>query len=530
MTEPTPLNQSADDIHEQISLFYDGQAFLHNITYRIAAGGPPDELIPDLAEIVRRDTGADGVRIMLLEDSPLAGSAVGAAAPELIALGTYLMELASSRSLTEYSDLTIPGALPKSAAALAGNLGALVTFPLQAHGTFLGALSLGYYAARQLSASERADLAIAAGQIASAVGWMTTLDSVRRERDYLEQVITSVSDPLIVVDAEAYITLVNPAASRALGVSAEMAVDRRADDVLANADLLLSLLFGETAAAEHTEWLNAEGSAFNPRITELRGDSGAVMGRVLMLRDVTHYRRQREIQKDFDREITHDLKTQLTSLKGRSELVPIVGPLTDKQRSHMDKVYAGIQRLTDMVNKLLDAGRLDPGSTWRLNRQPCDMHALVAETVGMHLVPAESAGLTLTTDLDDDIPVLSLDGELLKRALDCLVDNAIKYAAVPNGIITIRAMMRDDALLLGVQDTGPGIPREKLGLLFERYKRLELPRHKSITGSGLGLYIVRRIAERHDGGAWVESTPGTGSTFWISIPAEGVNLIGGREI
>ena len=530
MTKPTPLNQSADDTHEQINLFYDGRAFLHNVTHRIAAGGPTDGLLPDLTEIVRRDTGADGVRIVLLEDSPLPGSAVGPAAHALSALDSYLLEAANARTLTEYADLTTPGALPKSIAALAGNLGALMTFSLQAHGTFLGALSLGYYAARQLSALERADLAIVAGQIASAVGWMTTLDSVRRERAYLEHVFASVSDPLIVVDAEGYITLVNPAASRALGLSAEVAVDRRADHVFAKAELLLSLLFGETAAAEHTEWLNAEGSAFNPRITDLRSDDGAVMGHVLMLRDVTHYRRQREIQKDFDREITHDLKTPLSSMKGYSELVPIVGPLTDKQRSHMDKVYAGIQRLTDMVNKLLDAGRLDPGSTWRLNRQPCDIHALVAETVSMHLVPAESAGLTLTTDLDDDIPVLSLDGELLKRALDCLIDNAIKYASVPNGIITVRAMMRDDALLLGVQDTGPGIPREKLGLLFERYKRLELPRHKSITGSGLGLYIVRRIAERHDGSAWVESTLGKGSTFWISIPAEGANLIGGREV
>jgi signal transduction histidine kinase len=149
---------------------------------------------------------------------------------------------------------------------------------------------------------------------------------------------------------------------------------------------------------------------------------------------------------------------------------------------------------------------------------------MVNRVVENHLVPAEKQELTISVVVSDDIPIVSVDGTMLERALTNLVDNAIKYT--PNGgHIEVGIKREQDRIIISTRDNGLGISPEHQKRLFERHMRIPRPEHKRIKGSGLGLFIVKSVAQRHGGDAWVESVEGEGSTFYLSIPLEGPNLV-----
>jgi signal transduction histidine kinase len=142
--------------------------------------------------------------------------------------------------------------------------------------------------------------------------------------------------------------------------------------------------------------------------------------------------------------------------------------------------------------------------------------------VANHIVPPEKQ-LDITVSVGPDIPIINADPVMLERAITNLYDNALKYT--PNGgEIEVSVSVQDNQVLVGVHDTGLGISPENQKRLFQRHVRIPRAEHKKIKGTGLGLFIVRSVAQRHGGNAWVESVEGEGSTFYISIPLKGDNL------
>jgi signal transduction histidine kinase len=206
----------------------------------------------------------------------------------------------------------------------------------------------------------------------------------------------------------------------------------------------------------------------------------------------------------------------------------MVGDLTEKQAHFIEKILSGIAQMTSLVDNIQDAGRYDPETGfYEMNRSHCDLIEIVNRIVSNHLVPAEKGELTVLVKSADDVPIINADTNMLERALTNLVDNAIKYT--PNGgSIEVGVRRRGDDVLLSVHDNGLGISPENQRHLFERHVRIPRKEHKKVKGSGLGLFIVRSVAQRHGGDAWVESTEGQGSTFFMSIPLAGANLIGGE--
>jgi two-component system sensor histidine kinase BaeS len=149
---------------------------------------------------------------------------------------------------------------------------------------------------------------------------------------------------------------------------------------------------------------------------------------------------------------------------------------------------------------------------------------MVTDVVGGHSQPAEKKGLALTAETESGIPPLNLDDMMLRRALNNLVDNAIKYTP-DGGKVTVKAYIKDKNLILSVVDTGLGISEENQKVLFGRFHRVKRREFTAVKGSGLGLFIVKSLAQKHSGDAWVESKEGEGSTFSIRIPMEGANLV-----
>jgi signal transduction histidine kinase len=257
-------------------------------------------------------------------------------------------------------------------------------------------------------------------------------------------------------------------------------------------------------------------------------DATAVIAREARVSD-RHEKLMRN-QNEFVRIVSHDLRSPLTSIQGFASMLEsnMVGQLNEKQAHYIHKILSGVTQMTSLVENIQDAGRYDPETGfYEMERAPIDLMEIARRVVKNHLLPAEKSELTLTANVSDDIPIIYADGNMIERSMINLVDNAIKYT--PNGgHIEVGVGRQDGSLIIWVKDTGLGISKEDLRQLFQRHFRIRRPEHKLVKGSGLGLFIVRSVALRHGGDAFVESVEGEGSTFGISIPLEGENLLVGN--
>lgn len=231
-------------------------------------------------------------------------------------------------------------------------------------------------------------------------------------------------------------------------------------------------------------------------------------------------------QSEFMRIVSHDLRSPLTSIQGFASMLEAgsVGELNKQQEHFVEKILSGISQMTSLVENFQDAGRYDPETGfYEMQRKPCDVGEIIRKIVSNHIVPAEKQELHLKTQIEEDLPIIFADSNMLERAIINLVDNAIKYT--PNGReIVVKALRNGDSVHIAVKDNGLGISPENQKLLFERHVRIPRTEHKRVKGSGLGLFIVRSVARRHGGEAWVESEEGNGSTFFIKVPIGEVNM------
>jgi PAS domain S-box-containing protein len=331
-------------------------------------------------------------------------------------------------------------------------------------------------------------------------------------------------DPIVVLDHQRQIVLFNAAAEKAFTISEADVLGRSVEEIFVS-PALNEALNGDSTT-QTVEWTTEAGLTFASRLSPLTDPSGLPNGHVLIFRDVTAHRDQIANLRSFIGTLAHDLRSPLTYMHGFASMISMVGSLNDKQKGYQDRIMGGVLQMSDLVEKVLDVRKLDPDGNYRLHREPCDVIQMVSDVVSTHAPAAEKKGQKLVSEVDAVLPILALDEVMLRRALQNLVDNAIKYTPA-EGTITIGAKKVENNLLLSVKDTGYGITLDNQKKLFKQFERIRRREHVQVKGSGLGLYIVKAVAQRHGGNAWVESQEGKGSTFTISLPMSGSNLVGG---
>jgi signal transduction histidine kinase len=220
------------------------------------------------------------------------------------------------------------------------------------------------------------------------------------------------------------------------------------------------------------------------------------------------------IKSEFVATVSHDLRSPLTYMRGYVAMLPMIGELSPKQKDYLDKIQAGIEQMTELIDDLLDLGRIDAGVG--LQRTDCVLADVVTEVVEQVRGRAMAFGLDLNVELDTR-RAMQADVALLKRTISNLLDNAMKYTP-SGGSITVGLDERADSLILRVSDTGIGIAPADQTRLFEKFYRVKRRDTLDIKGSGLGLAIVKSIAEWHGGRVWVDSQLGAGSTFYLALP------------
>lgn len=232
----------------------------------------------------------------------------------------------------------------------------------------------------------------------------------------------------------------------------------------------------------------------------------------------THRLRELDRAKsDFVSIVSHELRTPLTSIQGFSELLLTRPPAGEGARRCLEAIHREAERLGRIVADLLDLSRIESGRERALGTAPLALGPLVDANV--HLFASQSAAHTIERDLPPALPPVLADQDALDRALKNLLANAIKYSP-GGGPIRVWARVAEESgrVELGVEDRGVGIPAAALPGIFERYCRVPHPETAQVRGLGLGLALVKSLVEAQGGRIRVESEPGVGSRFIVSLP------------
>jgi two-component system, NtrC family, sensor histidine kinase KinB len=259
-------------------------------------------------------------------------------------------------------------------------------------------------------------------------------------------------------------------------------------------------------------------SFFRPVVVPIleEADRGDITGTAVILNDVTSLREQQELKRSAVTTVSHQLRNPLTSIRMSVHLLleETLGPLTAKQTELLLAARDESERLTAVVEELLDLNRMESGKAW-LDIEavsPCD---LVRDALEPFLPDARDRGVALSYAVMDDLPEVSGDTKRLQHVLSNLVSNALRFTP-PGGSVTVRAEAEGETVRFTVEDTGAGIPPEHQSRVFEPFYRV--PGQAKPSGVGLGLAIVREIVAAHGGSVGVSSAAGTGSTFWFTLP------------
>ncbi|HYB21255.1 MAG TPA: HAMP domain-containing sensor histidine kinase, partial [Thermodesulfobacteriota bacterium] len=225
-----------------------------------------------------------------------------------------------------------------------------------------------------------------------------------------------------------------------------------------------------------------------------------------------------KMKSDFFSTISHELRTPLTSIKeGTSLLIDGVGgEITEKQKKLLNIIAGESKRLIELVNSSLDLSKMEAGMM-AFNFAKEDVTPLIHKAVAEIEPLAMAKKIRLRVENQDRLPLVKMDRERVLQVLRNILGNAVKFT-FEGGEVRISAQREDWRVKVSINDSGPGIPRENLKTIFEKFQQgpLKNPEHK--RGTGLGLAIVKQIIAVHGGKVWAESEPGQGSTFIFVLP------------
>jgi len=332
---------------------------------------------------------------------------------------------------------------------------------------------------------------------------------------------------VVAVDRDERVLTINLAAGRLLAVATGGVEGRLIQEVVRNPELhqFIERTFGSTQPVEGdivllTDEAVGEGRRFlQVHGTLLRDAHGESIGAVVVLNDVTRLRRLENLRREFVANVSHELKTPITSIKGFVETL-LDGAIEQPEdaRRFLGIIARHADRLHSIVEDLLSLSRIEQGvERGEIPLESNPVRPSVQAAIQACQMRADEKNITVRLNVAEDVRAWT-NPPLLEQAVVNLVDNAIKYSE-PDKQVLVEAAATGGEVYLIVKDEGCGIEAEHLDRIFERFYRVDSGRSRSLGGTGLGLAIVKHIAQAHGGRVSVESTPGQGSTFTIHLRA-----------
>jgi signal transduction histidine kinase len=335
-------------------------------------------------------------------------------------------------------------------------------------------------------------------------------DELRRERAESAALVEAMVEGVIAADGRGHIVTANPAARRLLGYGPTEPLPD------------LPELFRVKAAREVVDVV-LEGQPVQDRQLEMDGRVFLVNARplptggaVLVLHDLTEVRRLETVRRDFVANVSHELKTPLTSISGYAETLLDDGADAETVQRFAGTILSNARRMQRLVDDLLDLSRIEAGR-WQPTRTVVDVAAVARESWASLARRADVGRVELALDVSPDAGGLDADLEAVRQVLTNLMDNSLRYTP-PGGRITCVSRRVAGGVAVSIRDDGPGITREHLPRIFERFYRADPSRSREEGGTGLGLAIVKHLVEAHGGRVSAESERGRGTTVTCVFP------------
>ncbi len=386
----------------------------------------------------------------------------------------------------------------------------LIYVPLQLHGRVIGVLSVdNKESGKNLNRRHVTLLSAMAEYAVVAIDNAQLYRQTEIERHKLEEILTSVQDGVVVYNADEAIILVNQTVRQAFDLGSEPLAGRQIGDVFSQAGLLEAIR-GNTSSASQGEIQGLDQRVYSVSVTEIPD-----IGCVATFHDITYLKELDNLKNEFITTVSHDIRSPLTSIMGYVNLIERSGEVNPQQAEFIERVKQSAHSITDLINDLLDLGRVE--GTVEDNMQPLLLTPIIQDTVEAYKNQIEERKQIVSVLAPDDLPKVNGNSLQLRQMMDNLVGNAIKYTPV-GGLINISAEQEDGQLIIQVTDSGPGIPLEEHGKIFQKFYRSKQV-DESVPGTGLGLAITKTIVDNHHGRVWVNSHVGQGSTFVVVLPA-----------
>ncbi len=339
------------------------------------------------------------------------------------------------------------------------------------------------------------------------------ISALERGREKMDTLIESMVEAVLATDAGGAIVVCNGAARKL--------VNYRPDDVLPNIRELFVNIDARNLVDQvmRGQMVLGREIALDERTVLATARPLPTGGAVVCMHDVTDIKRLQSIRRDFVANVSHELKTPLTSISGYAETLLGEKPDAETERKFLEIILANAQRMQRLVDDLLDLARLESGG-WTPRRETVD--PLEAGKIAWAAFADRAAERNVTfeaTGAEDQL--LSADPEALRQILSNLFDNALRHTPA-GGRISLEVSRADGMVQIAVRDTGSGIPAEHVPRVFERFYRADPARSRDQGGTGLGLSIVKHMVDAHGGRVDLESAVGRGTTVRVTLPAAAV--------
>lgn len=370
---------------------------------------------------------------------------------------------------------------------------------------------------------EMASLAESMNQMAAELN--RRIDIITSQRNQQQAVLSSMTEGVLAVDIQNHCLSINSAAKNMLQVVIPDPCGRTIPEIVRNRPLqefISRSLVENQEPLETRVVLNEAGRERHLQAhgTSLRDGQDRRIGTLIVLNDITELHKLQMVRTDFVANVSHELKTPVTSIKGFIETL-LDGAKDQPKDLHrfLEIIQRQTERLNSIIDDLLTLSRIEQQTEKaQISFEPTALRGILLESVELCHHRAEQKQITLEIECEEGLKA-TVNPSLLEQALVNLIDNSIKYSE-PGSTVSIRAYQQVQEIRIEVQDHGCGIAREHLPRLFERFYRVDKARSRTLGGTGLGLAIVKHIVQAHQGNVFVESTPGRGSTFTLVLPVQ----------